>query len=238
MKGLEGIETSAVTHPAVPGTGTDSIASRLMQLSQMKKGIIAPAIPAEGLKQEGRMLDKIRQKLGLPADTPETEALTALDARLAQKPGVPKALCAALGLAEAAAEDEVIAKVVSLTAPGNYVPRAEHDKTVDELGTYKAKERVAAAKSAGKITPAMETWAIEYAKRDPDSFDAFLKHAPVQTPFNAAPPPAAAADPANPAGGLTADELMVAKRTGRTPEEFAKEKKAVAEFEARASAIN
>jgi hypothetical protein len=238
MKGLEGMETSAVIRPASTGTGNEEFA---LSLSLFKKGNNAPVIQTDGSMKEGQMLEKIRQMVGLPAAT-ETEALSALEARLTpQKPGVPKALCAALGLPETAPEDEVIGKVVGLTAPGNYTPKAEHDKTLDELATYKAKEKVAAGKAAMKITPAMEVWALDYAKRDPAAFDSFLAHAPVQMPGGQGQPTPSfdrTETPNTSVAGLTADELFVAKRMGRTPEEFVKDKKTVAEYEARIAATN
>jgi hypothetical protein len=232
MKGLEGIETSAVTHPAVPGTGLEA----LHQLCEWKN---VSGNRAGAYSQEVPMLERLVKLLGLQAGASEPEALIALEARLSEKPdGVPKALRTALGVTENATPDEVIAKVVGLTAPGNYIPREEHDKVADELSTFKANEAVRTAIAQGKVTPAMESWAKEFAKRDPVSFTAYVAHAPRLVPLPSAGVEQPRIEDKRISGGLTEDESLVANRMRLTPAEFEKDKQLVTEYEAKFAATN
>jgi Mu-like prophage I protein len=238
MKGLEGIETSAVIRPASAGTGNEEFSASLKALSQMRKD--ASGISLE--RKEEVVMQKILQMLGLPATADEQEAQTALEAlrSKAEKPGVPKALCTALGLPEDSPEDQVVAAVLAMMAPGAFVAKAEHDAVVEKLANFEAGERVRNAKARGKITPAMEAWAQEFAKRDPKSFDSYIAQAPVQVPLPGSGVPVPTVEPPKPAtgAGMSEDELFVARRSGQTPEEFAKSKAEMEAYERRIAAVN
>lgn len=231
--GIKGIETSAVTNAAAEGTG-----QVLAQLSALAKELANGNGNASGIspeqEEEARMKEKVLYLLGLPANTAEPEALSALEARLSQKPGVPKALCTALGVPESASEAEVIGKVIGMSAPGAFVAKAEHDRVVSEFSGMKADGKVAAALASGKLTPAMEPWAKEFARTSPDAFDAFLASAPQQVPVGAPVPPMELSGKSK---TLTAEESIVARAMGLTGDEFLKAKDEVAQSDARIAAL-
>ena len=89
----------------------------------------------------------------------------------------------------------------------------------------RAEKAVGAALSAGKITPALKTWALNYAGRDPEGFAGFIKTAPVVVA-----PGAAAADQwsfnsaalTTTGSGLGAEEKAVCKQLGLSEAEYLK----------------
>ena len=73
--------------------------------------------------------------------------------------------------------------------PREWVPMSQHQAVAQELATLQkqvAKEKpeaaVRAAMSAGKLAPAMQTWAIAYAEKDPEGFAEWVKAAPAILP--------------------------------------------------------
>jgi hypothetical protein len=185
MRGLEGMEVSAVTHPAVGGTGVDEVLSQLQQMTESRaseRTAIPPVRRSGGIDQEVAMLDKFLALLGLPADTAEPEALAALETRLTAPLAVPAGLLTALGLGAEATTDEAIAKAYTL------VPREDLEAERKKVAEAKADELIRQGKAAGKITPAMEAWATEFAKRDSAEFEKCLATMPVQFQPAAAPP--------------------------------------------------
>lgn len=232
MKGLEGQETSTVTHPAVPGTGNDGTLAQLCQLKEVR----ADGNNAKANKpKEQPMKERVIALLGLAADTAEPEALAALETRLKAPPAIPTAMLTVLGLKPEATIDQAIAEVVNLKAPGNYVPKSEHEKVADELAEMKANAKVAKGKAEGKITPAAEDWARKFAKDNPAAFDAWIATKPVEVPgrgesgFTPAPMPKTVT--------LSEDELRGIRGLGMTPEEFLKAKDEVDKAEARHAAL-
>lgn len=233
--GIKGIETSTVTNAAAEGTG--QILARLSAMAEVSRtngnGNASGISPEQ--EEESHMKDKVLSLLGLPANTAEPEALSALEARLSQKPGFPKALCAALGVPESASETDVIVKAMSISAPGAFVPKAEHDVVVTELAGVKASEKVRGAMAAGKVTPAMQEWALGFAKSDPASFDAFVAHAPAQVPLAGVVAAPVLNTNAPDASGLTEKQKEFAALMGCDLKDFAETK---AELEAAAKRPN
>lgn len=182
MKGLEGMETSAVTHPAVPGTSTEGLLAQLTQLKETR----ASGMSSERISED-TMKEKILSLLGLSADTSEEEALNAFEKRLKAPPSVPATLLTALGLGAEATTDEAVAKAFSM------VPREDLEAAEKRVADQAADELVRKGKAAGKITPAMEEWANATARRDAAAFSALLETMPVQIPT--APAPAPTSDP-------------------------------------------
>ena len=219
MKGVEGMEVSAVTHPAVPGTGTEGL---LAQLSQLKETRASgkPGMKPGGTedKQEDPMKEKVLSLLGLAADTAEPEALAALEKRLSAPSTPAPSLLTALGLGAEASNDEAIAKVYTL------VPRSELEKALSTVAEAKAVDLVRSGKAAGKVTPAMEAWANEFARRDPVEFEKCLATMPVQVPPQFATPPAPAPDPKK----IEKDEDAVRRSAGLSEDEWKRAKERVA----------
>lgn len=223
MKGLEGVETSAVTHPAVPGTGVADVMSDLAQARQCEgKKSGATSIPLEAeLKPEGTMKDFVQRilvLLGLPADTAEGEALAAAEKRLTA-PAIPEALAKALGIDPKASVDEAVARAYSL------VPRSELDAAKAAAAERLATDLVGAGEKAGKITPGMKAWALEFATRDPQGFEKCLAGMPVQVITNQPPPVTTTPTPAT-----AAEDEDFRRSTGLNAEEWREAKAAVASW--------
>lgn len=239
MKGLEGAEVSAVTHPAVGGTSTDTIMEALCAaksvdfekgIQSFKQSVIASGISPES--KETNMLEKLLSKLGLSANASEAEALSALEA-LKSQPRVPKSLCLAAGLPESASENELIGKIISIQAPGAFVAKADHDKVAEELHAIKVDHVVASALAEGKITPAGEAWARARAMESLAGFAAYLEGAPKQVPLGAKQPEIT---PAGKRKTLTLEQSIVARSRGLSEEDFLKVEEEVAQSDAKFAA--
>jgi hypothetical protein len=209
MRGLEGMEVSAVTHPAVGGTGIDEVLSQLQQISETASGRSGRSF------KEDEMLDRLKQLLGLAADTAEPEALAALETRLTAPLAVPAGLLTALGLGAEATTDEAIAKAYTL------VPREDLEAERKKVAEAKADELIRQGKAAGKITPAMEAWATEFAKRDSAEFEKCLATMPVQFQPAAAPPATEDPKKTNP---HDEDDAEAARLAGLSVENYRKGK--------------
>jgi phage I-like protein len=169
-----------------------------------------------------------------------------------------KKLQAALGLAQSANESAALAAVspqhknvaalgaqaatLATPDPAKYAPvatlaalQAEHSKLQSQLAALTAKARAAelaqvidAAKAAGKLTPALETWATDLGTRDLAALTAYLEAMPaILTPGTTQTGGKA---PAGQAGiaALTADEQKVCRLIAVKPEDYLNTKTATA----------
>jgi hypothetical protein len=237
--GIEGIETSGVVTPAVPGTRIEEIlaaetliahdAAELKALMPyaapsrvfITTGNNAPGASPERETREATMLEKLKKILGLAATATEEEAFAALEQRLSS-PAFRPTVLKALNLPDTATDEELVGRIVATTAPGVSVPREEHDRVVTELTTTRAANAVRDAMAAGKITPAMKAWAEDWAQRDLPAFRAYLANAPVQVPTSPTGPPVIKSERQDKASdeerkffskmGLSEDEAKLAKK--------------------------
>jgi phage I-like protein len=153
-------------------------------------------LQAAASRQGGPMnelLERLCTLLNLPATTSPDGVLECLKPVLAEHSvtaATSNQLANAVGLAEGSSLATVAQAVQSrLTAPpdpAQYVPKAVYDQTAhslaqlqDRMKTDEVKGLVSLAMSAGKVPPALEAWATEYAKRDTDGFKKYLETAPV-----------------------------------------------------------
>lgn len=170
---------------------------------------------------------KIAAALGLQPDATENEIIAAINAARAPEQQLASVLEAA-GV-EALTDDTARQICTRLTAepdPAQFVPRDTFDDVSRQLaslqkqqGEQSVDDAVGAAMAAGKISPAMEGWARQYASRDLDGFEAFLTGAPVLVqPGRASPdkPTATRSDV------LTDAERQICSATGISPEAFLK----------------
>lgn len=91
-----------------------------------------------------------------------------------------KEVAKALGLEESATPEQIKAKVGELTAAAGKYAEAEKQlaKFESDRKVAVAKEKVGAAIRARKILPRQEPWATDYAQKDPEGFEAYVKAAP------------------------------------------------------------
>lgn len=135
-------------------------------------------------------LKTLASVLGVTDAEPTEAAVEAAARRVVAESGTMKAAMSLM--AEAAKTDDRtpggIAKAVQSVAAraerpdvSRYVPVETFNAVNAELGQIKAAQSVALVeqgKAEGKISPAMEGWAKEYAASDPENFKKFLATAP------------------------------------------------------------
>lgn len=139
-------------------------------------------------------LQRIKELLGLPAETPEEDVMNALVKVLEKvkdapdpKPEEDKEVVAnsvILGLLELPADsktEDVTTKIMALKA-GVSRQNQEIQETMERLRQRDADDAVMMALKAGKITAAQKDWAKEYALKDRKGFDSFVEKAPAVVP--------------------------------------------------------
>lgn len=139
-------------------------------------------------------LQRIKELLGLPAETPEEDVMNALIKALEKPKDAPEskpeeekevvANSVILGLLELPAEaktEDVTTKIMALKA-GVSRQNQEIQETMERLRQRDADDAVMMALKAGKITSAQKDWAKEYALKDRKGFDSFVEKAPTVVP--------------------------------------------------------
>jgi len=184
----------------------------------------------------------LAKSLGLdPEKTSEKEILAAAQKNheTAQKTTEDVAtLKKALGLdedADTATVVETASKRINETAkarkpdPEAYVPKTMYDELATrmdklEKGTTEkaAQDAVIAAMKAGKVSPGMKEWAIDLATKDMTAFEQFVEKAPAIVSGDET---AAAKKHADENGGLTQEDVEVAKQLGVDLEDLKKKDK-------------
>ena len=139
-------------------------------------------------------LQRIKELLGLPAETPEEDVMNALVKVLEKVKDAPDpkteedkevvANSVILGLLELPADsktEDVTTKIMALKA-GASQRYQEMKETLERLKQKEADDAVMMALKAGKITAAQKDWAKEYALKDRKGFDSFVEKAPAVVP--------------------------------------------------------
>lgn len=121
---------------------------------------------------------KIAAAAGLKADASLDAIVTAVAAAVAGM----GTIAAAAGLEAGAGADEVVAAMARSVPMAMVTELQSQVKTLTEkLDSKDVEDVVSAAVAEGKIPPANEAWARNYAKADLDGFKAFVANAPVLT---------------------------------------------------------
>lgn len=194
-----------------------------------------PQLAQLASKQETPMddLKKIAAALGLGEDATIDDILSAI--AKATKPDVtPDPVLASVLKAagvDALTDDtakQICARLQEAPDPSVYVQKAAFDDVTRQLASLQkqvgddaVEKAVSAAKAAGKVSPAMETWARQYAAKDIDGFQAFVDGAPVIVTAGRV----LSAAPVTGADGLTEAERQMCSATGVDPATFLAEKK-------------
>ncbi|SDH91787.1 phage protease [Roseospirillum parvum] len=111
--------------------------------------------------------------------------------------------------------------------PAEYVPMAAFQELQGQVAAMQASAAETAAHGAveeatkaGKLSPALRDWGLEYATKDLPGFQAWAEKAPALAAHGAQP--GGAARQATGAAGLDADELAVCSQLGIDPETYKK----------------
>lgn len=204
-------------------------------------------------KSEGSMNElrkKLAHSLGLAEDADEAAIASAVTRMVEQAkargdasagPGAGEAaaqalarVAAALGLeasANAQAVEQAAAKAAAAAAGTGELGELKTELAAlkAERAEEKAAARVDAAMAEGKIVPAQRDWAVGYAKRDPQGFEAFVGAQPQIVKGGGGQ--AGGKPPKRSDGALDADERAVARAMGVTEEEYRASARAIAERE-------
>ena len=131
---------------------------------------------------------EILSKLGLKEDAKSEEVAAKIDSLTAEddkeKDTKIKDVTSELDLKEDATAEEIKAKLVALKntskdPPEGFVAKKDFDDLKSQFDKNEADKRVTAAVQAGKIAASQKQWAEEYALKDPEGFDNYVKNAPV-----------------------------------------------------------
>ena len=182
-----------------------------------------------------KLLTAIIAGLALQATATEDDAVVALNAHFAKDP--LKGLRDVLGAPSTAGEAELVAACNSLKSknpdPTNYAPVAVMNELKGQVAalTQKLNARdeadvdssIQAALADGRLLPAQESWAKDLGKTNRAALTSFLATAQPIAALNASQTKnkAPAADPAT---GLTQEELAVCSHMGISPENYKKAK--------------
>lgn len=128
------------------------------------------------------MSTQLLARLGVGEDATTEEVLDAIG-KLQEQAGAAKeaeaaadkvvansVICSLLGLEAGAKTEDAAAAIIALKADGV---------------SQSAEQMVELALSAGKLTPALRGWGLDYAQRDPAGFEAYIAKAPQLVPMGA-----------------------------------------------------
>ena len=145
----------------------------------------------EGGNKVNELLKKIAELLGLGEDATEDVVVAALEKLKQEAAAQPdpnkdkqvenKVVCSLLGIPAGASTADAAAANMALKAPDN--TNAELKALKDKIASREADEAVAGALHGGKISAAQESWAKEYALKDPTGFASFVEKAPQVVPI-------------------------------------------------------
>lgn len=169
--------------------GVHSVALTNTPKTNNLKPLLAKLGEQHEQQEDEIMLKKLLAKLALGEDATEEQALAAIDALAGKKTEViPAEVVAALDLKDGDGLSVVVASINALKqAPKGMVSKADFDALQAKIAKQEADGAVAAAMTAGKITPDQKDWATEYATRDLPGFQLFVTKAPVVIPTGKLP---------------------------------------------------
>ena len=225
------LHVALTNDPALDGMDEVRLAAASRAAAGTALGGALSSPPAQSLKEcnMDELLKALFALLGLADDASEEDALAALqeyaDAAKANADQVASLT------ADVTKKDQEVAALKANTGgtpdPAKFVPVAALSGLQAEVAVLKADARtrevdgmVAAALSAGKLTPALEAWARDLGKQDPKQLKAYLEQAPAIAALSGTQTGGRKPDAGN--GQLNDDELAVCSAMGLDPKAFAK----------------
>jgi len=185
------------------------VAGRLLYLG-MRQGLKM----SEEDEEQAAMRERLLQRLNLGADADEWGIYTRVEELLGE-------LAGALNLPGEAQAACLLREVAALKAGPEEMRIIQ-----EEMAALKARlsEEVVSrvveeALSAGKISPAQHAWAVEYCRRDLESFQSYVAQAPKVVPVGERLPPYREGE--GEPRGLTAQERAICRSMNLPPETYA-----------------
>lgn len=189
------------------------------------------SLSAEDNAKEDKMNKALLAMLGLPETATDKDVETAIaalkQAQPGQSGGVSVAILKALNLPEGSTEDAVLASLKGLDESKTSLATLQAEITTlkQAEADRKAETLVEAAIKEGKVTPAMKETALLMAKKDPESYKAYLEKAPVIIQPGSIVPK----DNTGQITTLSADEKAICVQLGVTEEQYIKTKKEISD---------
>ena len=179
-------------------------------------------------KEKDRMKGKLLEILGLKTETDETEILSLVESGH-NAFGFLEDLGEVLGVKPSASE--IKGAVMALKTSPDVISRlqGEVDQLKAERASETAEKQLELALRAGKITPAMREWALNYAKTDPKGFEAYVANAPKIVPIGEELPEHQGEGAKTETIALTAEDKKLARLMGVSEENYLKSKIELAE---------
>jgi phage I-like protein len=177
----------------------------------------------EVLKENDRVKGKLIEILGLKTEMEEAE-IFAVITNGRQAVEFLEDLGELLGVKPNSSE--IKGAVMALKASPDVIVRlqGEVDQLRSERATEKAEKQLELALRAGKITPAMRDWALEYAKNDLAGFEAYVANAPKIVPIGENLPEHRGKEGFNETVALTAEDKKMAALMGIAEEKYLESK--------------
>lgn len=225
------LHVALTNDPALDGMDEVRLAAASRAAAGIALGGALSSPPAQSIKEcnMDELLKALFALLGLADDASEEDALAALK-KYADAAKTNADQVASL-TADVTKKDQEVAALKANTGgtpdPAKFVPVAALSGLQAEVAALKAGERtrevdgmVAAALSAGKLTPALEAWARDLGKQDPKQLKAYLDQAPAIAALSGTQTGGRKPEAGN--GQLNDDELAVCSAMGLDPKAFAK----------------
>lgn len=188
-----------------------------------------PALPqlrqlASKEKDNMDPIEQIAGLVGVDAGRPDdivarVTALVASETRLAS-------IQTAAGVTGEDADRQICARLTAEPDPAQFVPMAVFTDLQTQLASLqgdaqagKVEAALEAARAAGKLVPAMESWATQLASKDLTAFEDWARLAPARVNLGAAVL-AGKQPPEKPADSLSAEERIVASKLGLSTEQM------------------
>ncbi len=201
VTGAEGVETSAVSVPAVPGTG----------IGEIRAALAAERVRVALAQHQEKPMKHVCQKLGIAENADEASILAAVD-----KLRLDKDAAVALHAAEAQAHNAAKAKVAELDAELAVVRKADRDKALAAL--VDATQRKVGKGELGKPVVDIVLQLAEVSIEKAQEYVGRLAQAiPIGGPLQSR-----GTEPEPKAGELTAQQKKIARQLKLTDEQYLK----------------
>ncbi len=178
-----------------------------------------------------KYLLSIATLLGLGATADGDAIVTAAKKRFENETALTTELASvrkALGADDKATAETLVTLASTLksdkTDPSKFVPLKDFEELKETMASMKKKAADADAEAAameavkaGKVTPAMKDWAVQYASRDPEGFRDYVAKTPV---IAGGSQETARKTGGGSAAGVSEEDLMLCRQLGIKPEDL------------------
>lgn len=182
-----------------------------------------PPITTKGDAMTPEQMAALAEFLGLTKSATADQIMSTV-ALVARDVTALTGIAGLLELDEGASGSQILGAVTALRDQSAIATAqlAEFEGMRDQVAKIAAADRIAKAREAGKIVKQNEGWALGFAAKDPEAFDAWATSAPSIVPTTVVQPPAPGAPRVTTPAKITDEDRQLAEKAGMTPEDFVK----------------